>query len=63
MPRIAGEKVMGTSCFMGLLRSQAAALLPAGHPLRSKVERSVAELIDGDAAVMYRVPGDTPPAN
>ena len=42
---------------------RAAALLPAGNPLSSKVERSVAEMIDGDAAVMYRVPGVTPPAN
>jgi hypothetical protein len=42
---------------------RAAALLPDGNPLSSKVERSVAEMIDGDSAVVYRVPGATPPTD
>lgn len=35
----------------------AATRLPVGNPLRARVNRSVADLIDGDDAMLYRVPG------
>jgi hypothetical protein len=34
----------------------AARRLPSGNPLSSRVERSIADLIDADEAYLYRVP-------
>jgi hypothetical protein len=34
----------------------AAAWLPAGNPLTNRVNRSIADIIDGDLATLYRVP-------
>jgi hypothetical protein len=48
------EHSMSRSALEGL--RAAASWLPGGNPLSSRVNRSIADIIDGDQAALYRVP-------